>query len=125
MSHEELPSPDNPAILPQENSGETKSIPLGRYNVKATFKNRQDEKTEVDLRYVDLDQGESIEDLKQRAYAQAAIAGLHNFGMNLDVDNYPDGHPVTITLTHETGQEIELVQKFNDRGAVLDTLPKP
>lgn len=109
-------------------SQETKFFPLnleiekrepipGEYNIKVSFKKRGGENYELSFDdSISLKEGENFEVLKKRALGDAAAIGLHNFGMDVYIGRYPDGHPVKFTLKHSSGKEFTFTQKFNASG---------
>ncbi|MFH1534139.1 MAG: hypothetical protein ABID64_04375 [Nitrospirota bacterium] len=100
-----------------ESSIENENLPLGDYRVEVAFKKRNGEDFTLPFDDpVNLPEGETVEDLQKKAVSEASAVGLHNFGMDMYVGRYPEGHPVEFTLTHESGQEIKFIRVFDGNG---------
>lgn len=94
-----------------------KQFAPGKYIPKAKFNNRKGEPVEVEIHPITLDQPSGTEELERQTKSWASSLGLHNFGMDVYVGRYPDGHPVEFTITSDKGEVVHsFVQVFNASG---------
>ena len=100
----------------QEPIPEDEKLPVGTYKLSVEFKTRAGKTQLLDLDPVDLAEGCGFGDLKKRALSEASTFGLHNFGMDVYVGKYPNGHPVQFHLEHKDGREINFTQLFDANG---------
>ena len=93
-------------------------FPAGEYKVRATFINRKGERTTQNIDFpIRISSPISKNQLDKKAINEVSFLGLHNFGMDIYVERYPDGHPVTIEVINKDDNLVSsLVQIFNASG---------
>lgn len=93
-----------------------RNFKLGKYVVYAGFTNRQGNKIEMEVGQIDLKEDTAESKMKERMIGRASNLGLHNFGMDVYVGNYPEGHPVVLEVRGEHGHGFKFVQNFDGNG---------
>lgn len=101
----------------KETNAESKEVPKGRYSVKAKFKKWDGKDCAVNVATLNIQAPVSQEEFSSKVFSEAAGLGLHNFGMDMNSETYPGGHPVTFEITDEAGEVINtFTKKFNGSG---------
>ncbi|MBU1032535.1 MAG: hypothetical protein ABII13_03305 [Patescibacteria group bacterium] len=104
-----------------ESKIEKEELPIGRYTITAKFIDNHGADQVMKLEFAtNLQKGETLDDLKEKASGEINFTGLHNFGMDVSYKNYPDGHPVKVLLEHQSGKTIEYEQMFDGNGRPIE-----
>lgn len=107
---------DDASVVDRSESEPT--FPVGEYTVKATFVNQRGEqitrKMDFPLRFSTPPTQKEIE---KKATGEVSFLGLHNFGMDIYVERYPNGHPVKIEVfDKDDNSVVNYTQVFNASG---------
>ncbi len=108
---------EKPGIVEPKVDAEPK-FPSGQYRVRATFINRKGETMTHDTGFrLSVSKPITYDELKVRANGDIAFMGPHNFGMDVYIERYPNGHPVTVEIVNEQGNPVySYSQLFNGSG---------
>lgn len=95
---------------------ERKDIPKGDYKAKASFTKRDGKGEKVNLNVYNFSTT-TQEKLRSAFISEAVGLGLHNFGMDVNIENYPNGHPVVFEVYNQSGALVDtFTQYFNGNG---------
>lgn len=92
----------------QKNLEAQSELPSGKYAVTVRFRKTDGETENLELGTIRLHEAAAIQELQSLAAGKASGTGLHNFGMDVYVGRYPQGHPVEFTVTNENDPNLKI-----------------